>query len=163
MADWTGYVGVVTGVAGMVMGFLGYRRSNDIKALDLRLELRKGLADAHLTASTVSTLVDSADRSRQSVLAATGRYQSGIRVAWEASVATDRTDIERLVTSLRDQTADFTEMPAEALEAEIVAVHRIKAALDSLASKYRDELAKDDRERARLQQEAAARVNAPRG
>ncbi|BDD94274.1 MULTISPECIES: hypothetical protein [unclassified Pandoraea] len=44
MADWTGYVGVVTGVAGMAMGFRGYRRSNQIKALDLRLELRKGLA-----------------------------------------------------------------------------------------------------------------------
>jgi len=48
---WTAYVGIVTGaigavtgIAGAIMGFIGYRRSTAIKALDLRLDLRKGIA-----------------------------------------------------------------------------------------------------------------------
>jgi hypothetical protein len=37
----TGVVGTVTGIAGAAMGYVGYRRSVKMKALDLRLELRK--------------------------------------------------------------------------------------------------------------------------
>jgi ribosomal protein L21E len=42
---WTGYVGMVTGIVGAVIGIAAYLRSNKIKKLDLRLELRKGLFD----------------------------------------------------------------------------------------------------------------------
>src|SRR6266576_178116 len=48
MNEWPPYVGVVTGIVGMItgvtgacLGYLGYRRSGRVKALDLRLELRK--------------------------------------------------------------------------------------------------------------------------
>lgn len=37
----TGVVGAVTGIAGAVMGFISYRRSKEMKTLDLRLELMK--------------------------------------------------------------------------------------------------------------------------
>lgn len=159
MADWTGYVGVVTGVAGMVMGFRGFRRSNQIKALDLRLELRKGLGDAHLALSTLRELIDYADRSRQAVLAATGMLRSGNQVVWEQAVAADRATIDTLASSLRDEAADYTELSAEQLESEIVSAHRIRTELDGLVTRYRGEVAADDRTRERLHQQAADRVN----
>jgi hypothetical protein len=34
----TGIVGSITGIAGEIMGYVSYRRSNNIKALDVRLE-----------------------------------------------------------------------------------------------------------------------------
>ncbi|RMD18436.1 hypothetical protein EA837_03210, partial [Klebsiella pneumoniae] len=62
--SWTDYVGVVTGLVGMmtgisgaVMGYLGYRRSNQIKALDLRLALRKDLGEARESITTLRQLM----------------------------------------------------------------------------------------------------------
>lgn len=159
MADWTGYVGVVTGVAGMVMGFRGYQRSNQIKALDLRLELRKGLGDSHLALSSLRDLIDYADRSRQAVLAATGMIRSGNQVAWEQAVAADRARIDTLASSLRSEVADYAELSAEQIESEIVSAHRIRTELDALVTRYRGEIAADDRTRERLHQQAADRVN----
>jgi hypothetical protein len=37
----TGIIGAITGPAGCILGVLSYRRSQQIKALYLRLELRK--------------------------------------------------------------------------------------------------------------------------
>lgn len=39
----TGVIGAISGIAGSVLGYIAYRRSDQLKALDLRLELRKGL------------------------------------------------------------------------------------------------------------------------
>jgi len=39
--NWVSYVGMVTGISGAIMGYISYRRSGQIKALDLRLELAK--------------------------------------------------------------------------------------------------------------------------
>jgi hypothetical protein len=46
MSDLTDYVVVVPGVASMVMGFLGFQLTNQIKRTDLLLELRKGHGEA---------------------------------------------------------------------------------------------------------------------
>lgn len=44
--DWVSYVGAATGVAGFVMGYVAYRRSGAMKALDMRLELRRAGTDS---------------------------------------------------------------------------------------------------------------------
>ena len=41
----TGIVGAITGVSGAIMGYIGYRKSSQNKALDLRLELKKAVAN----------------------------------------------------------------------------------------------------------------------
>lgn len=158
-SDWTGYVGVVTGVVGMVTGCLAYWRSNRIKALDLRLELRKGLGDAHHALSTLRERLDFADRSRRAVLAATGLLRSGNIVVWERAVAADREQANTLGSSIRSETADFTALSTEQLESEIVAAHKIRTRLDALITKYRGEISADDESRRRIAQEAADRVN----
>lgn len=137
--DWPGYVGMasgifgaVTGIFGAVMGFLGYRQSNRNKMQDLRLELRKGLGEAHEALSTLRALIEAAANSRPRVLAMRGPGGSGNMIAWEQSVGTDRAEVDRLAALLRDEAADFTTLSAEQLEPEIVSTDKLKAGLSTL-------------------------------
>ena len=160
-SDWAGYVGMATGLFGAVMGYVGYRRSNQIKALDLRLELRKGLASAHESLSTLRELIDAAAGSRTNVLAARGLGRSGASVAWEQTLTADRAEVDRLAASLRDEAANFTAFTPEQLESELVSVHKVAAGISGLVTKYRDELAADDDARRQLAQNLAT-INAAR-
>jgi hypothetical protein len=71
MADsnWASYVGMVTGVIGAVMGYISYRRSNEIKSLDLRLEYRKSINDCVSAISKAEKLLPYANKSRERVVA----------------------------------------------------------------------------------------------
>jgi hypothetical protein len=161
--DWTGYVGVVTGIvgmltgiSGMVTGYLGYRRSNQIKLLGLRLELRKECDDVRRALSTLRELLDYADCSRHRLLAATGYGGSGNMVKWEQAITTDRAEMNRLASSIRSETADFTALSAEQLESEIVITHKTKVDLEALITKCRDAVASDDDSRRQIAQVAQA-------
>ena len=84
----TGVLGAVTGIAGFVLGVIGYRRSNQIKALDLRLELRKRRADLQLMLDDLAPLLHRAQGSRGAVLAATGLARSGAHEVWKKNGGT---------------------------------------------------------------------------
>jgi hypothetical protein len=154
--DWTGYVGMVTGIIGAVMGIAAYLRSNQIKKLDLRLELRKGLGDAHQALSTLRAVIESAANSRPRVQAMRGLSRSGNAAAWDQAVEADRADVDGLATLLRGENADFSVLSADQLESEIVAANRIKASLSTLIEKYRGALAADDEARRQRHQEVTA-------
>ncbi|TDN69097.1 hypothetical protein B0G77_2466 [Paraburkholderia sp. BL10I2N1] len=169
-SNWTGVVGAVTGVigaltgiTGMIMGFIGYRRSNQIKSLDLRLELRKSLGEAHGSLATLRTLMGNATGSRRAVMAARGIAQSGAMVAWEQVIAADRQEANRLMASIRDENADFAALSSEQLESEIVAAHKINSSLSALVGKYRDELATDEANRRQIADQATAMAAARMG
>ncbi|WP_155774370.1 hypothetical protein [Burkholderia pseudomultivorans] len=63
---------MATGLFGAVMGYVGYRRSNQIKALDMRLALRKDLGEARESVTMLRELMASAAGSRRATLAARG-------------------------------------------------------------------------------------------
>jgi hypothetical protein len=153
MADLASYVGMVTGTIGTVMGVIAYVRSNQIKKLDLRLELRKALGDAHEALSTLRAVIDSAANSRPRVLAMRGLGRSGNAVTWDRDVEVDHAEVERLAALLRSENAGFTALSAEQLESEIVAAHKLKASMDTLIKKYRGELSADDEARRQRHQE----------
>ncbi|MFY4698783.1 hypothetical protein [Burkholderia glumae] len=154
MADgsWTDYVGTATGILGAVMGFMGYRRSSQVKSLDLRLELRKSVSDSHTTLATLRGMIDLAARSRPAVLAAQGLYQSGNRIAWEQALGTDKAEVDKIAASIRGENVDYTALSSETLESEIVAAHKANSSLNALIEKYRGELAADDEARRRIVQ-----------
>jgi len=124
MADLASYVGIVTGIIGAVMGVIAYVRSNQIKKLDLRLELQKGLGEAHEALATLRAVIESAANSRPAVLAMRGLGRSGNAVAWDRAVEIDRAEVEWLAASLQTEGADFTALSGEQLESEIVAAHK---------------------------------------
>ncbi|EDT41774.1 hypothetical protein [Burkholderia ambifaria] len=162
-SDWAGYVGMATGLFGAVMGYVGYRRSNQIKALDMRLALRKDLGEARESVTMLRELMASAAGSRRATLAARGLGRSGAMVIWEQALEADRTTIEQIAASIRSEGTDFAALSEAQLETELVAVHKIKMSLATLVEKYRGELAADDDTRRQIGQQqtaiAAARMS----
>ncbi|MCQ9371797.1 hypothetical protein NQ024_11240, partial [Corynebacterium sp. 35RC1] len=96
----TGLVGMMTGISGAVMGYLGYRRSNQIKALDLRLALRKDLGEARESITTLRQLMADAEASRKATLAARGLGRSGAMVVWEQTLETDRAEVTKISAAI---------------------------------------------------------------
>ncbi len=76
--DWMGYVGMatgiigaITGISGAIMGYVSYRRSNSLKSLDLRIELRKAINVAQSNLQQLEKLIEHANKSREAVASAT--------------------------------------------------------------------------------------------
>jgi hypothetical protein len=67
-----GIIGSVTGIAGAIMGYVSYQRSNKFKTLDLYLELRKALNNFNSDVKKARELNDKANKSRLAVNAARG-------------------------------------------------------------------------------------------
>ncbi|SFJ55558.1 hypothetical protein SAMN05192543_108105 [Paraburkholderia megapolitana] len=160
MADLPAYIGILTGLMGTSIAIAAYVRSNQIKKLDLRLELRKGLGDAHEALSTLRALIEVAANSRPRVLAMRGLGRSGNMVAWEQSIAADLARLEEIAAALQSESSDFITRSPKQLESEIVAAHKIKASLFTLIEKYREELAADDEARRQRHQEVVAMTSA---
>lgn len=154
VASVTGVVGMVTGISGAVMGYVGYRRSNQNKALDMRLALRKDLGEAHQSITLLRELMTSATGSRKAVLAARGLGRSGATITWEQALEADRVTVENLAAAIRGEDDDLGTLSTNQLESETVAVHRIKTRLSTLIENYRGELAADDEARRQIMQQA---------
>ncbi|WP_369064596.1 hypothetical protein [Burkholderia gladioli] len=158
-ASWTDYfgvVGMVTGVFGAIMGYMGYRRSNQIKALDMRVALRKDLAEAWGIIATLRMLMTEANASRQGTLAVRGLGRSGNWVAWEQNLADDRAELEEIAATTRGEDSNFSVLSEGQLETELVTIHKVKATLSTLMEKYRGEIAADDEHRRQIAHQRAA-------
>ena len=67
----TGTIGAVTGIVGAILGYRGYRSSKNVKALDLRLELRRAESDLRAGVEELPGLMEHAKNSRMEVASAT--------------------------------------------------------------------------------------------
>jgi hypothetical protein len=158
----TGIVGTVTGVAGAIMGYIGYRHSRTMKALDLRLQLRKHESDFRACVERLPALLDLAKQSRTRVLAATGLGRSGneqiFLQGWEADLLL----VNALKSKLLEFDGNYSTSPTE-LETRIVEVHRFGSEAKELKAKYLAELATDDKSREQIRADVRARVAATKG
>ena len=146
VADWTGIVGIVFGAYGAWTGHRGYKRANEIKALDVRLELRKALSDAHGSLSELRDLIAKSERERPGINAMIGR-NGGAVTAWERAIQTDKDQIDVIAQPLRSLEADFAILTPEQMERDIIATHSAKRSLGVLIEKYKSELAWDAEQR----------------
>lgn len=162
---WTAYVGIVTGaigavtgIAGAIMGFIGYRRSTAIKALDLRLDLRKGIAKVQSELLGLEALLDHANQSRQRVAAARGYLKSGVMEIWNKRFEEDKAKARRLVESGPQDEANFNDLAPADLEAKLVSLHKLSIEIENLSNKYRKSLQADDEERKEIREDSRIRV-----
>ena len=116
IAVGTGIVGAITGIGGAVMGYIAYRKVNSLKSLDLRLELRRAVNDLHSIIGELPGIIDSANRSRQSVAAASGRFQSGWMEQWARDIETDKNRLEQLSREAPVSNDTFTALSHADLE-----------------------------------------------
>ncbi len=149
MADphWTSYVGMFTGISGAVLGFISYQKSKNLKSLDLRLELRKGISDLYQNLHQLNELIVYANKSRQAVLAATGNLRSGRMELWKQMIEQDTSFLSEIKTKFPEENKSFSTHNAKDLESEIIEVHKHHGKLKALIEKYNDEVNSDDEQR----------------
>lgn len=156
----TGVIGAVTGIAGAVMGYVAYRRSGELKALDLRLQLRKTENDLRSTVEELPALLEHAKKSRTAVASATGKLGSGALTNWHSELEADLAAVRSLEAELPHVNADYTALNHSVLEAKLVAVHAIRIKAVRFRGKYDTALAADDREREHIRADVRARTQA---
>jgi hypothetical protein len=161
---WTGYIGMITGligaitgIAGAIMGYISYRRSNRLKALDLRLKLRKAVNDVHADLEGLNELIDDANGSRRAVFAARGMVRSGAMKIWENTVKVDKAKIGELFKSAPNVESTYESLEAKELESELVAVHKLKSEIRVLLDKYSEAIRSDDEQRKQMREDQRVR------
>jgi hypothetical protein len=151
----TGVIGAITGIAGSVLGCIAYRRSDQLKALDLRLELRKGATSLVADANELLPLLNQAKRSKQAVASATGMYKSGATEKWVSDCDEDISKVTALIQALPNPEDQHLTLSPAALETKLVEVHSLQETVSRFRKRYEDSIAVDDKDRAQI---VAARV-----
>lgn len=141
----SGIIGSVAGIGGAWVAHRANRRSLELKALDLRLEVRKAISLLINGMRKLDDLLPLAEMSRSRIASAAGMLDSGEMVNWKAQFDADCADLTDLKNALAVLPQDFKAMPIQHLEELLadldVQAHRIKA----LATRYRDAIAEDDK------------------
>ena len=147
MADphWTSYVGMITGISGAIMGFIGYRKVNAFKSLDLRLELRKSVNSSFQKHSELSDLIATSNGSRKATAAAAGMTSSGRMQLWEQEVEKDTKYINELKEQSPEKDESFTSLTTEKLESKLVEAHDLQETLLGLIDKYKSAIEEDNK------------------
>lgn len=145
----TGVIGAVTGIAGGILGYIGYRKTNEIKSLDLRIELKKGIIEFSNILSKTEKLLPCANVSRQRVAAALGGLESGAMVKWRQDYESDLTVLKGLPNN-RPSISCLEKLNQISLEKEIINLHGLQLKVKELNEKYSDYMQVDEVERGRL-------------
>jgi hypothetical protein len=143
----TGIIGSVAGIAGAVMGFVSYRRVSRMKALDLRLEVRKLKADCAGELRELPDLMTKANDSRMAVAAAAGWLNSGAIQVWKDQLKQDQASVQALDAGPDLSAAEYRKVTQTQLEERLVELHGLHREIRRYIEKYRAALAADDKER----------------
>jgi len=146
----TGVIGAITGIAGSVLGFIAYRRSDQLKALDLRLELRKSVTSLVAEANELLPLLEHAKKSKAAVAAAVGIYKSGATEKWIAECDADIVKVKVLLEKLPNPQDQYFDLSPTALETKLVEIHGLKETVSRYHKSYDESIATDDKDRARI-------------
>ena len=127
----TGIIGAITGTAGFVLGLIGYRRADAIKSLDLRIELKKAVADARLDLKELPKFVEQVRQSRLAVASVIGTLQSGAMEVWKDQCKADVKEGQKLAADVLSEDHDYSAMSERELESALVEDPRIALTRDA--------------------------------
>lgn len=159
----TGTIGAITGIAGATMGFISYRRSGQMKALDLRLELRKTANDLRDTVQSLAPLLERAKQSHTAVAAATGQIGSGRLQQWQNEFEADISAVKLLESEVPDSNASYECLAHSELGSKLVEVHSVQSRATRMSKKYLATLADDDKEREQIRADVRVSTQAKLG
>lgn len=159
----TGTVGAITGIAGATMGYISYRRSGQMKALDLRLELRKAVNDLRSTVQSLPPLLERAKKSHTAVAAAIGHLGSGALQQWHSDWNADFSAVRLLESEVPDPSINYENLAHSELETKLVVVHSIQSKATRVSEKYHVALAADDKEREQIRADVRIQTQAKLG
>ncbi|MBI3571110.1 MAG: hypothetical protein HY082_08405 [Gammaproteobacteria bacterium] len=152
----TGIIGAITGISGAIMGYVSYRRSNSLKSLDLRIELRKAINVAQSDLQQLEKLIEYANKSRERVASATGKFKSGMMEKWKQEVEADKSAVKQLFQNVPAADKSYDDLTPKALESTLVEVHRHQVQIDKLSKKYDTAVRADDEEQKHIREDVRA-------
>ena len=144
---WMNYVAIATGIFGSIVGYIAYRRTNEIKKSDRRLNVHKVRNDVHFAAKGLHELLPKALKSRKRVMNFRGLYQSGAMEVYRDEHKKDVNRAKELSSQIPPADTNYDSMNLQQLEQEWVSLDRIKSQVDELLAKYQDSLQQDQRDR----------------
>jgi hypothetical protein len=147
MADATflSYVGAFTGVIGSVLGYVGYRQSREMKAVDLRIQIGHSENEVRISLGSLPGLMQAAKQSRTNVAAMSG--QSGALRQWNDTFREDSELAATLVSLLPAEGSNYDGLAPAVLAARVVKLHELSLQTSQLVDRYTKSLAEDDRAR----------------
>jgi len=159
MADsgFLGYVGAFTGIIGSVLGYVGYRQSGQMKAIDLRLQLGQAENQVRIALEHLPDLMRTAKQSRANVTSFSG--QTGALQGWNNSFDEDVRAGAAIAMDLSLVAAgDSATLKAAALAGKVIKLHDLNLKVSRLTEKYKSSIAEDDRAREERRTEIRAKV-----
>lgn len=147
VAAITGIIGAATGIVGAVTGLISYRRTETLKFLDLRLELKRLEFDLCSAVNELPNQINHAKQSRLAIFSATGRLRSGLAEKWNVEWANDRTTADEMIGQLPELDDDYSSLQTKILEQKLINAHRAMAEVKKLKDKYEYEILEDDKAR----------------
>jgi len=152
-----GVIGAIAGIAGSIMGYFSLRRTGEIKALELRLELVKAATDVFQKIDGVGDLLVRAKKSRDAVAAATGMYHTGARQVWQRQYEADHESLDSINGSFDELNVDFSEFSMRELEKAISEMYALRTFLEAIAHRNARSIAEDDLNRESIRSQIAGR------
>ena len=157
--SWTSYVGMASGVIGVVIASISLYKTSKIKSLDLRLELKRIVLDMSFLHEELKAILARALRSRQQTSAALGRFKSGEMQQWALEHANDTETWEKLGEKLPDKETSYNNLSKDKLEKKLIETHELKIKLESLKEKYTSSMAKDEEDSQFLRDQAHRNIH----
>ncbi len=142
----TGLIGAITGVAGSIMGFVSLKKVNAIKAIDLRIELKKLSSAVRVSLEELDARMRQSDLSRRRSLAARGMFKSSMMDQWQARLEEDQQKVSSLTSEIAKAMADVDALGIEHLEHRLAYMHETLLRIQSLAESYKEALDSDAKE-----------------
>lgn len=143
----TGIIGAISGVAGSIMGFIAFRHSRELKTADRRIELEKLRNKTHLLSVQLTDILPVALKSKERILAAIGKFNSGDMQIFKEEYERDSAKSLELAKQIPRSDTDFKHLSRKQLEGKIVELDRTKGWIEELLNKYQESLNSDKERR----------------
>ena len=137
-------IGAVSGLMGTVMGYVSIRRTRELKATDLRIDLRKAANSLSALSAELPALLNSAKLSRE----AAPMSPMG---AWTDGMTADLETAKQIESDLPPKLLSLERVSHAELENRIVAVHRLSLAAQAVKEKYEASMQRDEKQRIEFQ------------
>lgn len=148
--------GVISGAIGAVTGGYGLWSAHQLKALDLRIQLRQAENNFHSDLEALLELMTRAKKSRENVNAATGNYKSGAMQKWHSEFEADSAERELLSST---NTFSNAKLPKAELETKLIELHALQLKVVRIKEKYQQSYSQDDQKRIQIWTEQQDRIN----
>lgn len=148
-----GVVGAITGCTSVIVSYKNQKKIQQVKSLDLRIELRRTINEIRALLLESDSLLPRAFKSRLAIHAATGKLRSGATANWHTEHKKDLNSLEEIGERF-SRAEKFVNIDSyETLEQKLDSIDQLKREIVPIVYKYQDSLKEDDKVRESIREQ----------